>query len=130
MHWITTRSCGGDWPTNSGWTPRPISLLCIRPSCDRTRLWRVIANRPRQQRLRRRHPRRPWCRLRRLPWFTNPVIGRDEDLALATQELAGETRMLTITGPGGAGKTRLAVEVARRLVGEFTAEVVFVDATG
>jgi predicted ATPase/DNA-binding SARP family transcriptional activator len=41
-------------------------------------------------------------------------VGRDEDVARVTKMLA-EGRLVTLTGPGGAGKTRLAIETAARL---------------
>ncbi len=46
------------------------------------------------------------------------LIGRDADLLKVT-ELIRRYRMVTLTGVGGVGKTRLAVEVAQRLSGEF-----------
>jgi predicted ATPase/DNA-binding SARP family transcriptional activator len=42
-------------------------------------------------------------------------VGRDEDLA-RIGALVGEYRLTTLTGPGGAGKTRLSVEAARTLL--------------
>ena len=51
------------------------------------------------------------------------IVGRDEELAHVAG-LLDETRFVTITGLGGAGKTRLALEVARRWT---AAPVVFVD---
>jgi predicted ATPase/class 3 adenylate cyclase len=51
-----------------------------------------------------------------LPTSATPLIGRDEDVddvvGLIT---SGEARLVTLTGPGGAGKTRLAIAVAERL---------------
>ena len=41
-----------------------------------------------------------------------PLIGRDADVRELTA-LAGEHRLLTLVGPGGVGKTRLALEVAQ-----------------
>jgi predicted ATPase/class 3 adenylate cyclase len=48
--------------------------------------------------------------------FLGRLREREEVLALLT---ADETRLLTLTGPGGTGKTRLAVEVAAALVPEY-----------
>jgi predicted ATPase/DNA-binding SARP family transcriptional activator len=45
-------------------------------------------------------------------------VGRRRELAEIGQAL-GRTRLLTLTGPGGAGKTRLAYEVASRLAGGY-----------
>lgn len=44
---------------------------------------------------------------------TTPLVGRDRDLAALTDQLA-DGALVTIVGPGGVGKTRLAAEVARR----------------
>lgn len=57
-----------------------------------------------------------------LPRQLGAFEGRDDDLARLATMLA-DHRLVTLTGPGGAGKTRLAVEVARRVPGD----VVFVD---
>ena len=56
-----------------------------------------------------------------------PLIGRQRELAEVTARLRhGDVRLLTLTGPGGAGKTRLAVEAARIVGGEFAGGAVFV----
>ena len=50
-----------------------------------------------------------------LPPQAATLIGRDDELATArAQVLAEDVRLLTIVGPGGVGKTRLAVAVAPR----------------
>ncbi|MBL8056753.1 MAG: tetratricopeptide repeat protein [Anaerolineales bacterium] len=51
----------------------------------------------------------------RLPASATPLVGRDQELEQIGRLLAeAECRLLTLTGPGGAGKTRLALEAARR----------------
>jgi predicted ATPase/DNA-binding SARP family transcriptional activator len=50
----------------------------------------------------------------RLPVRLTPLVGRDAELGEVTRALAG-SRMLTLTGPGGAGKTRLALAAAGAL---------------
>ncbi|HEY4866398.1 MAG TPA: cyclic nucleotide-binding domain-containing protein [Candidatus Dormibacteraeota bacterium] len=54
-------------------------------------------------------------------------IGREEEMAQA-RRLAGRSRLLTLTGPGGCGKTRLATELAAQLEREH-GEVRFCDLT-
>lgn len=60
-----------------------------------------------------------------LPPNATPLIARDGDLAQLA-DLARENRVVTITGPGGVGKTRAVVEVGRLLAPEFLDGVVFV----
>jgi predicted ATPase/DNA-binding SARP family transcriptional activator len=52
-------------------------------------------------------------------------VGRDTDLERVTA-LVGESRLVTLTGPGGSGKTRLATEVARGLLASL-GDVWFVE---
>ncbi|MFN8440624.1 MAG: tetratricopeptide repeat protein [Caldilineaceae bacterium] len=52
-----------------------------------------------------------------LPVQTIPFIGRSRELAELSQRLSqAECRLLTLAGPGGMGKTRLALEVAQQIV--------------
>jgi predicted ATPase/DNA-binding CsgD family transcriptional regulator len=61
----------------------------------------------------------------RLPEPPSSLIGR-EDEADRLIELLARSRLVTITGPGGVGKTRLALEVARRMASSFTNGAAFV----
>jgi predicted ATPase/DNA-binding SARP family transcriptional activator len=63
-----------------------------------------------------------------LPLQLTRFFGREWEIEQLTRRLRQpETRLVTLTGPGGAGKTRLAIEVARRLAPEFQGRVWFVE---
>ena len=53
-----------------------------------------------------------------LPVAANPLLGRDQELSELTKLLTNGA-VVTITGPGGTGKTRLALQVAGELVESF-----------
>jgi predicted ATPase len=62
-----------------------------------------------------------------LPTQASALVGRDQELArLCPLLLTAEGRIVTLTGVGGCGKTRLAVGVAYNLVGSFNDGVWFV----
>ena len=63
-----------------------------------------------------------------LPVPLTALLGRDADLQTLRNWLADPViRLITLTGPGGAGKTRLALELAREMAEEGSARVVFVS---
>jgi predicted ATPase/DNA-binding NarL/FixJ family response regulator len=65
--------------------------------------------------------------LHNLPTQSTPFIGRHEELAAVVDLLASPAcRLLTLAGPGGIGKTRLAIEVAARMLTDFADGVYFV----
>jgi predicted ATPase/DNA-binding CsgD family transcriptional regulator len=61
-----------------------------------------------------------------LPRPSTSFVGRESELAQARKLLLG-TRLLTLTGPGGCGKTRLAIELAGRSPEDFPHGVHFVS---
>ena len=61
-----------------------------------------------------------------LPAATTVLIGRETEID-ATVTLVREHRVATIVGAGGVGKTRLAIEVGRRLLAEFEHGVYMAD---
>jgi predicted ATPase/DNA-binding CsgD family transcriptional regulator/DNA-binding XRE family transcriptional regulator len=64
----------------------------------------------------------------RLPVATTPLIGRESDIAAVSALLAAPAvRLLTLTGVGGTGKTRLALAIAERMAPEFSGDVTFVS---
>jgi predicted ATPase/class 3 adenylate cyclase len=61
-----------------------------------------------------------------LPRPASSFIGRETEVAEVATLLQDRARLLTLTGPGGSGKTRLAIEAAASLVPEFKAGVFWV----
>jgi predicted ATPase/DNA-binding XRE family transcriptional regulator len=74
----------------------------------------------------------PWqtsersARADNLPLQLTSFIGREREIAAVRQRLS-ETRLLTLTGSGGAGKTRLALEAAAGLLSDFVDGVWWVE---
>lgn len=63
---------------------------------------------------------------RHLPAPATPFVGRRGEVDAVTALLRGDTRLVTLTGPGGAGKTRVALRAAHELADAFADGVWFV----
>jgi non-specific serine/threonine protein kinase len=64
---------------------------------------------------------------RAAPVPTTPLLGREGTLADAEARLAEGARVLTVSGYGGTGKTRFAIELMRRVAGRFGGGAAFVS---
>src|ERR1700748_1016462 len=64
-----------------------------------------------------------------LPAEASGFVGREGELATLTG-LLEEARLVTVTGPGGVGKSRVALRAARKIAGRFTDGVCLVDLAG
>jgi predicted ATPase/class 3 adenylate cyclase len=71
-------------------------------------------------------PRTLDARPSNLPPQLTSFVGREEEIA-EVERLLGHTRLLTLTGPGGSGKSRLALQVAGELLTRFRDGSCFVD---
>jgi hypothetical protein len=61
-----------------------------------------------------------------LPRTASSFVGRDREVADIVSLLRDGARLLTLTGPGGSGKTRLGIEAAADLVPQFRAGVFWI----
>jgi predicted ATPase/DNA-binding CsgD family transcriptional regulator len=62
-----------------------------------------------------------------LPAAATPLIGRERELAEVQELLDGDARLISLVGPGGIGKTHLALEAARKHAGFFTDGAAFAN---
>ena len=61
------------------------------------------------------------------PAPSTPLLGREETLDSAAERLRDGARVLTVTGYGGTGKTRFAIELFRRMAPEYAGGAAFVS---
>jgi predicted ATPase len=99
----------------AAWFAPPLAALGPRPSAK-------PAARPRAEPAARRPRLRPTV----LPAPATPLIGRERERAEVAAAVAG-ARLVTLTGAGGTGKTRLATQVASDLAGSYAEGAAFVD---
>ena len=112
MRWRPTSGRGRCWPGSWGWS-RAWSCGSWSGRCcgTRSRRWHRTGSR------------------HNLPAQLTSFVGREQELA-ELGKLVGEARLVTLTGAGGAGKTRLAVEFAAGVVGRFADGVWLAELAG
>ena len=66
------------------------------------------------------------ARLTNIPAQASSFLGREGELA-AIESLLGTNRLVTITGPGGIGKTKIALEIAKRTMHGYPDGIWFID---
>ena len=99
------------WSSAPGSTPVPSCSAWRRPSCSRTRPSTPPAGSPRPA---------------RRPAPLTGLVGRDDERGGVARRLRA-ARLVTVVGPGGVGKTTLAVDVGAGEIGAYTDGVVVVD---
>ena len=67
----------------------------------------------------------PNCAVGSLPTPLSSFVGREREVA-EVRHLLAANRLVTLLGPGGIGKTRLAIEAATGIVDNFADGIVFV----
>lgn len=73
-------------------------------------------------------PEQEYSRSHNLPTQPTPLIGRTQEIqAVCALLRQAEVRLVTLTGPGGVGKTRLGLRVATELLNDFADGVCFVS---
>ncbi len=115
----------GGGPENAGWL-LDLGLHRLRGFDGRERLYQLVDSGLARDFPR---PRTPQDVAHNLPAPVTSFIGRDRERAELATHLNAQ-RLVTVVGTGGAGKTRLAVELAGELVDRYTDGVWFVDLAG
>ncbi|HVM29211.1 MAG TPA: adenylate/guanylate cyclase domain-containing protein [Candidatus Limnocylindrales bacterium] len=120
----STRSLVGDG-LDEGSVLRDLGEFRLRDLRGRERLFQVVARGAPDD---LRPPRSPGGARSNVPAPSSPLVGREEELETLIHMLStDDVRLITLTGPGGIGKTRLSLAAAPAVSGRFPDGVLFVD---
>lgn len=119
VHMSTLRKALGE-PAESDDCKEWISNIPLRGYRFNGRVRREAAN------LSLEHEQQPARAFHPLPVWLTDLVGREADVARVLASLATH-RLVTIVGPGGIGKTRLAIHAAEAHQRAFAAQVAFID---
>jgi predicted ATPase/class 3 adenylate cyclase len=103
-----TRDVSGDTPIADG-SYRPLGRHRLKDVPNAVQLFQLVGPSLRQE-----FPPLKTLSATSLPALHHRLVGRDAALARVETLIDSQSRLVTITGPGGAGKSRLALEVAGR----------------
>jgi len=98
------------------------NLIALRPSHLRYTLGQEALH----ERFSEKHAEQLETLRANLPVQRTGFVGREKEVAAAKELLLQDARLVTVTGPGGIGKTRLALQVATGLVERFPGGIHFV----
>lgn len=114
--------------TNKAPQRQTLALLldALRLDDERRRVLESAARRPSRPRKPTHRATDPAEKRHNLPRAITPLYGRETEID-AVKSLVRASPLITLTGTGGVGKTRLAVEVAEQLLDEFEDGVYFID---
>jgi predicted ATPase/DNA-binding SARP family transcriptional activator len=100
--------------------------LGIEPARETTALYERIRDSETEHQA--EHPEHSLAGTAILPVASTPLIGREAEVTSVVEQLLREdVRLLTITGPGGVGKTRIAIQAASDLQEQFADGAYFVN---
>jgi predicted ATPase len=106
--------------------PAPFDVFHCPDLADREAVLAAVAAVVRSSHRPVRGPRPETTWRSNLPVARTPIVGREPELAELQELLERGEPLVTLTGPGGSGKTKLAVEAARAAHDLFPSGVVFI----
>ncbi|HLU30142.1 MAG TPA: DUF4062 domain-containing protein, partial [Acidimicrobiia bacterium] len=123
---LMTRSTAQLLESGEDWTVRDLGMFSLAGLTRSEHLFMLVP--PEERAVEHPHPRARRAGVTRLPAQITSLVGRGADISAISRMLADPAiRLVTLTGPGGIGKTRLAVAVAAEVTAQYPDGVFYVD---